>query len=343
MKIRSTVFALSAAAVAASAPVSDAMADAIADFYAGKTVSIYVSVAPGGLYSTFGQLLSQHFGNHIPGHPNVIVKHMTGAGGIRANNYVYNAAPKDGTAVLTPVSGLTKTVALKSANTKYDPRKYHWLGGWGEAVTDCTVWKTAPATTIEEARKKEVIIGAFSKSSTTYQRPALLNTLLGTKIKIVIGYKGGSKVRLAMEKGEVQGFCGQFAGWKTRKPEWLKAGKLAHLVQFASKRSADMPDTRLFSEFATNDEEREIYTFFQSGVEDRAMLVPPGVPADRVAALEKAYMATLRDPEFVAAAKKIKFDIDPISSADIRKFVDGTMNMKPATIAKLRKALGLDK
>ncbi len=330
-----------AVAVAALMAVPQAKADAVADFYRGKTVSIYVSVAPGGLYSTFGQLLSKHFGKHIPGQPTVIVKHMTGAGGMRANNYVYNAAPKDGTAVLTPVSGLTKSVILKSGNPKYDPRKWHWLGGWGEAVTDCTVWKTAPATTIEEARKTEIIIGAFSKSSTTYRRPAMLNYMLGTKIKIVIGYKGGSKVRLAMEKGEVQGFCGQFAGWKSRKPEWLKAGKLAHLVQFASKRSADMPNTPLFSEFATNAEEREIFTFFQSGIEDRVMLVPPGVPADRVAALEKAYMATLRDPEFVAAAKKIRFDINPISGSEIRKFVDSTMNLKPSTIAILRKALGL--
>ncbi len=338
-----SVFAGVAALSAVAAVPPQAQADAVADFYKGKTVTIYVSVAPGGLYSTFGQLLSKHFGRHIPGQPNVIVKHMTGAGGMRANNYVYNVALKDGTAVITPVSGLTKSVALKSANTKYDPRKYNWLGGWGEAVTDCTVWKTAPATTIEQARKTEVIIGAFSKSSTTYQRPALINTMLGTKIKIVIGYKGGSKVRLAMEKGEVHGFCGQFAGWKSRKPEWLKAGKLAHLVQFASKRSADMPNTRLFSEFAKTKEEREIFTFFQSGVEDRAMLAPPGVPADRLAALEKAYMATLRDPVFVAAAKKIRFGINPISSADIRKFVDGTMKMKPATIAKLRKALGLEK
>jgi tripartite-type tricarboxylate transporter receptor subunit TctC len=208
-------------------------------------------------------------------------------------------------------------------------------------VTDCTVWKTAPATTLKDVFKTEVIIGAFSKSSTTYQRPALLNAMLGTKIKIVLGYKGGSKVRLAMEKGEVHGFCGQFAGWKSRKPEWLKAGKLAHLVQFASKRSADMPNTPLFSEFAKTDEEREIFTFFQSGVEDRAMVAPPGVPAERVAALEKAYMGTLRDPVFVAAAKKIRFDVSPIPGAAIRKFVNATMQMKPATIAKLKKALGI--
>ncbi len=343
MKTRNAVLALSALAAVTLASASVAKADPVADFFKGKTVSIYVSVAPGGLYSTFGQLLSGYFGKHIPGKPTVIVKHLTGAGGMRANNYVYNAAPKDGTVVITPVSGLTKSVALKSANTKYDPRKYHWLGGWGEAVTDCTVWKSAPATTIEAARKTEVIIGAFSKSSTTYQRPALINTMLGTKIKIVVGYRGGSKVRLAMEKGEVHGFCGQFAGWKSRKPEWLKAGKLAHLVQFASKRSADMPNTRLFSEFAKTKEEKEIFTFFQSGVEDRAMLAPPGVPAARVTALEKAFMATLRDPEFVAAAKKIRFDINPISGSDIRKFVEATMKMKPSTIAKLRKALGLDK
>lgn len=340
--MKKSLVSVCAATIAVLMAMPQAKADAVADFYRGKTVSIYVSVAAGGLYSTFAQMLAKYFGAHIPGNPTVIVKHLTGAGGLRANNFVYNAAPKDGTVVLTPVSGLTKNVVLGGSKAKYDPLKFHWLGGWGEAVSDCTVFKTAPATTIEAARKTEIVIGAFSKSSSTFRTPSVLNNMLGTKIKIVTGYRGGSKVRLAMEKGEVHGFCGQFAGWKTRKPEWLREGKLAHLVQLASKRSADMPDVPLLSEFARNDEEREIFSFIQSGIEDRAMLVAPGVPAERVAALEKAFMATLADPAFLAHAKKIKFDIQPVSSAEIRKFVASLLQMKPATVVKLRKAIGLE-
>jgi tripartite-type tricarboxylate transporter receptor subunit TctC len=315
-------------------------ADAVADFYKGKTVIIYVGVAAGGVYSQFAQILAAHLGDHIPGNPNIVVQHQVGAGGLIAINHVYNVAPKDGTVVLTPNSGLAKRFILGEGNTLYDPAKFHWLGGWGEAVNDCTVFKTAPATTFEEAKVKEVVIGAIDTGSNTYTNPLLMNNLLGTKFKIVPGYGGGSKIRLAMERGEVHGFCGQFDGWKTAKPEWLAEGKLAHLVQLSSKRSADMPNTPLLSEFARNDEEKQILTFVQSGIEDRAFVAPPGVPADRLAALAKAYEDTLKDPKFLAETKRAKFDVTYVPGKEIQDFVESMMKMKPETIAKLKKATG---
>ena len=202
------------------------------------------------------------------------------------------------------------------------------------------MFKTAPATTLEQAREKEVVIGAIDTGSNTYTNPLVINNVLGTKFKIVPGYGGGSQIRLAMERGEVHGFCGQFEGWKTAKPEWLRDGKLAHLVQLSTKRSADMPGTPLLSEFARNDEEREILTFVQSGIEDRAMVAPPGVPKDRLAALEKAYMATLNDPKFREDAGKQKFVINPVSGSELHAFIDKMMKMKPATIDKLKVATG---
>lgn len=315
-------------------------ADAVADFYKGKTVTIYVGVAVGGVYSQFAQTLATHLGSHIPGNPNVIVQHQVGAGGLIAINHVYNVAPKDGTVVLTPNSGLAKRFILGEGNTLYDPAKFHWLGGWGEAVNDCTVFKTAPATTMEEAKSKEVVIGAIDTGSNTYTNPLLMNNILGTKFKIVPGYGGGSQIRLAMERGEVHGFCGQFDGWKTAKPEWLAEGKLAHLVQLSTKRSADMPNTPLLSEFARNDEEKQILTFVQSGIEDRAFVAPPGVPADRLAALGKAYMDTLSDPKFLDDTKRLKFDVTPVPGKEIQTFVESMMKMKPETVAKLKAATG---
>jgi tripartite-type tricarboxylate transporter receptor subunit TctC len=242
--------------------------------------------------------------------------------------------------VLTPNSGLTKRVVLGESNIMYDPAKFHWLGGWGEALNDCTVLKPAPAHTIEEAREKELIIGAIDTASNTYSNAMVVRNMLGAKFKIVPGYGGGAQIRLAMERGEVHGFCGQFEGWATGKPEWLQGGKLAHLVQFASRRSAEMPDTRLLTEFARTDEERDILTFVQSGIEDRAMVVAPGVPTERVAALEKAYMATLADPKFLEEAKKQKFDVHPVTSQEIRAFVERVMKMKPDTVEKLKFATG---
>jgi tripartite-type tricarboxylate transporter receptor subunit TctC len=337
MRARVVKLALALCAALAAAP---AHAQSVADFYKGKTVSIYVGVAAGGVYSTFAQILANHMGRHIPGNPTVIVQHQVGAGGLIAINNVYNALPKDGTIVLTPNSGLAKRYILGEGNTMYDPAKFHWIGGWGEAVNDCTVWKTAPATSIEEAREKEVIIGAIDTGSNTYTNPLLMNNILGTKFKIVPGYGGGSQIRLAMERNEVHGFCGQYEGWTSAKPEWLKEGRLVHLVQLSSKRSPEMPNVRLLSEFARNDEERTILTFVQSGVEDRAMVVAPGVPMDRVQALETAYMATLTDPKFVEEANKQKFDIRPVPGKEIQDFVGSMMKMPPETVDKLKKATG---
>jgi tripartite-type tricarboxylate transporter receptor subunit TctC len=331
-----------AAGLLAFSTMSVAKADTVSDFYKGKSVTIYVGLAPGGVYSTFATLLSRHMGDHIPGNPTVIVEHQPGAGGLIASNNVYNVLPKDGTILHTPNGGLTKRIVLGEPAARIDPKKWSWLGGWGEAVNDCTVWKTSPAITLEQAKQKVDIIGAVDTGSNTYTNPTLINNILGTKFKVVPGYGGGSQIRLAMEKGEVDGFCGQFEGWKSVKPEWLRAGKLSHLVQLASKRSPDMPNTPLLSEFARNDEERQIFEFVQSGVEDRAMVMAPGVPADRVAAMEKAYMETLSDPKMIEDAEKSKFEITPVPSSEIRAYVDRITSIPPATIAKLKKAEGIE-
>ncbi len=182
-------------------------------------------------------------------------------------------------------------------------------------------------------------MGAFSKSSNTYRNPAAVNHVLGTKFKIITGYGGGSKVRLAMEKHEVDGWCGQYLGWKMVKPEWLKKGLLAHLVQFASKRSPDMPNVPLLSEFAKTPSDKAVLEFIESGLDDRAMAAPPGVPADRVAALEKAYQETLRDPDFLADAKKLHMDIDPLSGKQVQEFCNKILSLSPEDIEKAKKAM----
>jgi tripartite-type tricarboxylate transporter receptor subunit TctC len=336
-------FATAAAAAALTfSTMGAAHADAVSDFYKGKTVTIYVGLAAGGVYSTIATIMARYMPAHIPGNPTVIVEHQPGAGGLVSSNNVYNVLPKDGTILHTPNGGLTKRIVLGEPAARIDPKKWNWLGGWGEAVNDCTVWKKSPATTLEEAKQKVDIIGAIDTGSNTYTNPMLMNNILGTKFKIVPGYGGGSQIRLAMEKGEVDGFCGQFEGWKSVKPEWLREGRLSHLVQLASKRSPDMPNTPLLSEFARNDEERQIFEFVQSGVEDRAMVMAPGVPADRVAAMEKAYMETLADPKFVEEASRSQFEITPVSGAEIRAYVDRITAMKPDTIQKIKKAEGIE-
>jgi len=338
-----TAIAIAAAGAALGLPASAPKADSAADFYQGKTVQIYVGVSPGGIYSTSAQLLARHMNRHLAGHPTMVVQHMRGAGGTKALNYVYNVAPHDGSVVMVPNSGIDKRVLLKVGNPKYDPTKFHWLGGWGEPVNTLTVRNDAPAKTFKEALKTQLILGAIGKSSSTYMIPSLLQNVLGAKFKIITGYRGGSPIRLAIESGELHGWAGQWLGWKLAKPDWVRDGKIIHLMQMASKRAPDLPNVPLLSEFARNDEERMMFAFVQTNLSDRAFVAPPGVPGDRVAALGKAYQATLRDPAFVAEAAKHQFHIDPIDGAAIQAHVEQMMKMPKATVEKLRRAMGLIK
>jgi tripartite-type tricarboxylate transporter receptor subunit TctC len=337
----SVAAAVAAAAVAMATPT--ARAETPAEFYKDKTINLYVGVSAGGIYSTFALILAKHMEKHIPGNPSVIVQHMPGAGGSRANAYVYDVAPKDGTAIVTPNAGAALRVLLGIDKAGYDPAKFTWLGGWGEAVNTISLLKdNAPVKTLEEAKKTEVILASIGKVSNTYLIPALMKNTLGLNFKIITGYRGGAPIRLAIERGEVHGWAGQWTGWKLGKPDWVKDGRLAHLAQLASKPAADLPNVPLLSSFARDDEQRRMFTVVQTGIADRALAVPPGVPADRIAALRTAYEKTLRDPEFLKDAEKSKFEIDPISGDDIQKFVTELMATPKPTVAKMKTAMGLE-
>jgi tripartite-type tricarboxylate transporter receptor subunit TctC len=331
------------AAVVLVIAASTVRAETPAEFYKGKIVNLYVGVSAGGIYSTFALILAKHLEKHIPGQPSVVVQHMPGASGSRANAYVYDVAPKDGTALVTPNAGGALRMVLGIDKASYDPAKFTWLGGWGEAVNTVTLLKdNAPVKTIEDARKTEVILGSIGKTSNTYLIPALMKNTLGLKFKIISGYRGGAPIRLAIEKGEVHGWAGQWTGWKLGKPDWVRDGRLVHLVQLASKPTPDLPNVPLLSSFAENAEERGIFTAVQTGIADRAIAVPPGVPADRVAALRTAYEKTLRDPEFLKDATSRKFEVDPISGADIQKYVTELMATPKPVVAKMKTAMGLE-
>lgn len=320
-----------------------ARAEDVTQFYSGKTVNIVVSVEVGGLYSTMATIIARHMGAHIPGRPNVIVQHMPGAGGSIAVNYAYSIAPKDGTVVLTPNAGLHLRVRLGLDKPTYDPTRFRWAGGWSEGVNTVTLRKDiAPVKTLEEARQTQAILGAIGKSSNTYLIPALMNNMLGTRFRIITGYRGGAPIRLAMEKGEVHGWSGQWDGWKLSSPAWVRDGNLAHIVQLASKPHPELPDVPLLSSFARDAEERTILQALESGIADRAMLVPPGVPEARAAAIAKAYQETLRTPQFVKDASAAKFDIEPIQGETIQAFVASVAALPPATVAKIRKAMELE-
>ncbi len=320
-----------------------ARADEVAQFYAGKTVNIMVGVEAGGFYSTFAVILARHMGRHIPGRPNVIVQHMPGAGGSIAVNWVYNIAAKDGTVLLTPEGSPHLRVPLGLDKPTYDAAKFRWVGGWSEGVGTITLKKDiAPVSSLDEARRTEVILGAIGKSSNTYLIPALMNNTLGTRFKIITGYRGGAPIRLAIEKGEVQGWAGQWESWKQMSPAWVRDGNLVHLAQLASKPSTDLAGVPLLSTFARDAEERIIFTAIENGIASRALVLAPGVPEARVAAIARAYHETLLDPQFVKEAGAANYTIEPIAGEAIQTFVEQIAALPPATIARIKKAMELD-
>lgn len=331
-----------AAAIALAVALPAGGAEDAAAFYKGRTVTILVPVSAGGVYGTFAAILEKHIGRHLPAGAKPVLQFMTGAGGMKALNYAYNAGPKDGSLLVTPTTGIVTTPVLRPGTVKYDPAKWNYLGGWGEAVNTLTVMKTSKVKTLQDAMVVQIPLGTVGKGTSSYQIPAMLNELLGTKFKLITGYRGGSPIRLAMEKGEVDGWSGLWLGWKARKPEWIREGKLRHLLQMASKRHRDLPDVPLLTEFAKTEEQRQIFTFLSNtGLTGRTFVAAPGVPAARLELMEKAYMATLKDPKFVADAEKRRYTIDPLTAVEVRRAVDAILSTPPAIIEKARRAMGL--
>jgi tripartite-type tricarboxylate transporter receptor subunit TctC len=330
-----------AAAMLMAAP---AMADTVSDFYRGRTVTVIVPVEAGGVYSTFAQILERHLGRHIPGNPNIIVQHMPGAGGVNAANHVYNVAPKDGSTIVTFNSGLVAFAVLNKDKVRFDPLKFNWLSSWGEAITVLTVMSHAPAKTIEEAKTKQVVLGGIGRSTATYQLPTLLNEYLGTKFKVITGYSGGGPIRLAMEKGEVDGFAGLWESWKVVKPDWLRDGKIIQLVQLtAGQRHRDLKDVPTLIELAQSDEQKKLFTFMSvGGVSARGVQMPPGVPEDRVKAMRKAVDDTFADRAFVEEAQKRQFDIEPISAEETYKTVRQQVELPPQLVERMKKIMGFE-
>jgi tripartite-type tricarboxylate transporter receptor subunit TctC len=329
--------------VAAMFMAVPAMADPVADFYRDRTVTVIVPLEAGGVYSNFARVLERHLGRHIPGNPNVVVQHMPGAGGVNATNYAYNVAPKDGTTLITINSGVVAFAVLNKDKVRFDPLKFNWLSAWGETVTVLTVMNTAPAHSIDEAKTKQVVMGGIGRATASYQLPAVLNEYLGTKFKIITGYTGGGPIRIAMEKGEVDGFAGLWEFWKTAQPDWLRDGKLVQLVQLATKKHRELKEVPLLTDLARNEEQKALFTFMSvGGVSARGIQLPPGVPEERVKAMRKAVDDTFADPAFVEEAKKHQFDIEPISAEETYETVRQQVELSPELVDRMRKIMGYE-
>lgn len=291
-----------------------------ADFYRGKTVSIVVGFPAGGGYDANSRVLARHMGRFIPGNPSVVASNMPGAGSLIAANQMYNAAPKDGTTFVIIASSVAVEPFLKNSQARFDPMKFSWLGSMSQEASYCGVWsRLGNATSWAEVMSKETTFGGGAPTAITSQHPQILLNVLGAKIKVITGYQGSRDINLAMQRGEVQGTCGMFSS--SIKTSWnreVTSGELKLVIQVGPKKSLEYGDVPYVFDFAKTDEDRGVLDFhFGQLLLSRPYAAPPGIPEDRLTALREAFMATMKDPEFLAEAQKAGLDIDPVPAAEI--------------------------
>ena len=318
----------------------NANAAGVADFYKGKTVSITVSGSAGASLGLYCRLVAKHWKNHIPGNPNVICQFRPGGGGTKGAAWVYNKAKKDGTGIGEILSPSVLAPTLRGA--KYDASKFIWIGSVTPRPAVVTVWHTSPAKTVQEATQKEIIMGSTGFGSETYLLPKFMNATLGTKFKIVRGYKGGAPINKAMEAGEVNGRMNYWTGWTTVKKAWLDEKKIIQLVQYGPRiPGLDAPHLR---DLLKTEAHKQMLTFLELSEHlGMGFWVPPGVPADRVAALRKSFFATMKDSAFLAEAKSKRARVEPISGDKIEALAKAAFATPEPVISELRKLLGFKK
>ncbi|HEX4041994.1 MAG TPA: tripartite tricarboxylate transporter substrate-binding protein [Xanthobacteraceae bacterium] len=334
--------ALLALAALAMLPMPAAKAQDAAQFYAGKSIDLEIGYSVGGGYDLYARLVAQHLGDHIPGHPTIVPRNMEGAASLRLANYLYAAAPRDGTAIGAISRGAAFDPLLNENGAQFDASKFSWIGSANNEVSVCVALQSSGITSFNDVLTKPLTIGATGVGDDTYQFPALMNAELGTKFKIVTGYPGGNDITLALERGEVQGRCGwSWSSIVATRMNWITDKKIVVLVQMSLSKHPDLPDVPLIMDLAKTDEQRQIFKLiFARQVMGRPFAAPPGVPADRLAVLRRAFADTMKDKAFLADAEKRKFEINPVSGEEIQALVHEVYQTPAAVTKKAAAILG---
>jgi len=322
-------------ALAAGAVVNPAFADDVADFYKSRTMTMYIGYSAGGGYDVYGRALARHMGNHIPGNPRFVAKNVTGAGSLVLTNQMYNSIPKDGTAVAMIGRGLPTEPLFGNKKAKYDPREFGWIGSMNNEVSVCVAWHTTPVKTWEDLQTRGLIVGGTGSGSDTDTFPTVLNNVLGTKMKLITGYPGGNDINFAVEKGELEGRCGwSWSSVVSTRAEWLKDKKIRILLQISTAKHPDLPNVPLALDLAKTPKDRQVMKMiFSRQVWGRPFFTTPGVPEARLAALRKAFDDTMKDPKFIADAKRQKLEINPVAGDIVQKDI-AELYKTPADVVK---------
>jgi tripartite-type tricarboxylate transporter receptor subunit TctC len=328
------------AATAIAATASTAFADSANSFYERKQITVIVGSSPGGGFDTYSRLLARHLGDHIPGHPNIIVQNMDGAGGVRAANYIYNVAPKDGTVIGIAQRAVFVEPLFGSKEARLDARKLSWLGSLNTEWSVAVAWHDSGLSSIDDALKREIPVAASGTTSDDYIYPTVLNNVLGTKFRLIAGYKGTSEELLAIQRGEVAGMIGwAWSAVRARAGQLVDDGQLRVVVSLAPQPRPGLEHIPTIYDYAKTDEDRQVLNFvFAPQIIGRPYFGPPGIPPDRLALLRTAFEAMVKDPTFLADAAQQKLELDPASAETLQQRIDALYATPSEIIARAKAA-----
>ena len=329
--IRALLFGLMAA-TAWLAAANDAAAE---DSLKGKEITLLVGSTPGGPYDAYARMVARYMGHHIPGDPSFVVVNMPGASGRKLMGYVYNSAPKDGTTIALAQRALAFD-PLMGVASQFDPSRVGWIGSANTEVNVCMVWHTSQIQTIEDVKTMPMVVGSGGPASTDTIYPNVMNSLFGTKFKVIGGYKAANESNLAMERGEIDGRCG--ITWDTLQAlntEWLRDRKIRILVQFALDKHPDLPNVPWVFDMATTEEQRQILTVWAAPNKmGRPFFAPPGLAPERLQMLRRAFDATMKDPALLAEVAATKLWINPITGEEVEDLLHRVYQTPRDVVAK---------
>lgn len=328
---------LAAALGLAAGPFSAAKADPVEAFYKGKNLNVLVGVSAGGAYDLTMRLVARHIVRFIPGRPTPVPQNMTGATGLVMANYLYNVAPKDGTYIGLIQNGLPTFQAVGMEGAQFDARRLEWIGSPAPTIETMIVWKTTGVKSIEEARSREIIIGAIGSSGITYMYPLMLNDMAGTRFKMVAGYTGSGALNLAMERGEVEGRNNSWGSIKANKPDWIR-NKDVTVLAYSGRRQKELDGVPHLEDLIKDTTDRQVFKVVTAGAQlGHPFAMAPGVPADRLEAVRKAFMEMLKSPEFIKEAIAAQIEIDPVEPNEMREVVQELFATPAEVRARARK------
>jgi tripartite-type tricarboxylate transporter receptor subunit TctC len=319
-----------------------ACAQAPAEFYAGRTIDLYIGFSPGGAYDIYARQLARFMGNHLPGHPTLVPRTMAGAGGLTLANFLYNVAPKDGTAFGTFSRGLV-TEPLLGTGARFDTAKFFWLGSVAAETSLCAAWSTSPVKSWDDMLHKDFVVGGTGPGADTDIFAPMLKNMFGAKLKLITGYPGGNELNAALEKGEIDGRCGwSWSAIKSTSMAWVTDRRIRMLVQLGLAKSPDLPDVPWVMDFARNERDRQILKLILARlVVAWPFVAPPGLPEAQKAALRRAFDDTMHDPGFLAETERSGLNVSPVGGAEIDALIAELYRMPSDVVDAARVAAGL--